>query len=284
MNPIKVNSTLLLIALIWGVGFVPQREGMDFMSPALFNGWRFIIGALCLLPLLLYKKEFSQRAGLAPGTLLASFVLGLLLFGGATLQQISIQYTSLANVAFITGLYVIIVPVIGLVLGERYTPIVWAGGILALVGLYLLTGAGGELNIKGDVYCLIGAVFWALHLLALARFSPHHSVLLLAFYQFVFCALLSVGYVLIFETTQSFTAGLIWPVVNGIFAVGVSYTLQVVVMEYAKPFIAALVFSLESVFGAMVGYLVYAETLPFVALVGAVLMLVGCVLAQISSD
>lgn len=285
-NPLVINLTLLLIAVIWGFGFVPQRLGMDYLGPAAFNALRFGLGALTLVPLLLLLNRRSNFSALSNrSTLVMGLLLGCLLFGGATFQQISIQYTSIANVAFITGLYVIIVPAIGIFIGYRYRLIVWLGGLLAMVGLYLMTVAGsqGENALKGDFLALVGAVFWAIHLLVLAKRAGSHNQLVLAFYQFVFCAVFSAVTALAFEATllPLETAGYIWPALNGVLVVGVAYTLQVLVMEHAEPFSASLILSLEAVFGALAGYLVFSEQWGMAALVGGLMMLLGCVLAQL---
>jgi len=281
-NPIVNNLVLLLIAIIWGFGFVPQRLGMEHLGPAAFNALRFGIGALTLLPIVLMTRSITRGVLLHPSTIGLGLVLGGLLFGGATFQQVSIQFTSLANVAFITGLYVIVVPIIGFFIGYKYKLIVWIGGFIAMVGLYLMTGSNGDLALKGDMLALIGAVFWAIHLLVLARKAGGHNQLVLAFYQFIFCAGLSAVGALLFEDRllPAQSAGYLWPAVNGILVVGIAYTLQVMVMEFAEPFAASLILSLEAVFGAIAGYLIFAEQLASAAMLGAVMMLLGCLLAQ----
>ena len=281
-NPVVVNLLLLLIAFIWGLGFVPQRLGMDYLGPGAFNALRFAIGALTIAPLFVFMKSASVADLGNATTIKLGLVLGLLLFLGASFQQISIQYTSLANVSFITGLYAIIVPMIGFFMGYRYAAMVWVGGIIAIIGLYLMTGQSTQLSLWGDFLALIGAVFWAIQLLVLARLSDDQEQLSLAFYQFVVCAVLSVfialGYegLLFPETLQ----GYLWPVVNGVIVVGIAYTLQVLVLKHAEPFAASLILSLEAVFGALGGYLVFNERLGAAALVGAIMMLLGCLLVQ----
>ncbi|NNC98993.1 MAG: DMT family transporter [Gammaproteobacteria bacterium] len=282
-KPLVTNLTLLLIAFIWGVGFVPQRIGMDFMGPAAFNALRFALGAVTLVPLLVVHKSVSLQAMLCRPTLGLGVVLGALLFGGALFQQFSLQYTSLANVAFITGLYVILVPLIGFFIGYKYRVIVWIGGLIGITGLYLMTGTSTELALQGDLLALVGAVFWAMHLLVLAKKSGNHNQLVLAFYQFIVCAIFSVVVALVSEDhlLPYVAEGYLWAVLNGVLVVGGGYTLQVLVMEHAEPFVASLILALEAVFGALAGYLVFSEQLGKAALLGAVMMLLGCVLAQL---
>lgn len=284
-KPLTVNLILLLVAAIWGFGFVPQRLGMDYLEPAPFNALRFAIGALTLMPLLWWRHRKESAPVCSMSTLRMGLVLGGLLFGGAIFQQIAIQYTTLANVAFITGLYVIVVPLIGLFIGYRYGLVVWLGGIIAIIGLYFMTGGSTEVALKGDLLALIGAIFWAIHLLVLAKKSGDYNQLHLAFYQFVFCAIFSViaalamGNVILPTQVMAY----LWPFVNGFIVVGIGYTLQVLIMDKADPFAASLIFSLEAVFGAIAGYFVFQEQLGIAALWGAAMMMVGCILAQMPS-
>lgn len=282
-KPIVTNLVLLLIALIWGFGFVPQRLGMDYLGPAAFNGLRFLLGALSLLPVLCLSRSVNIESLFNWPTLRLSLLLGSILFAGATFQQISIQFTSLANVGFITGLYVIVVPIIGFFIGYRYKIIVWLGGFIAIAGLYLMTGSNGAIALKGDVLALIGSVFWAIHMLVLAKKAAQHNQLVLAFYQFLFCGLLSVLVASGFEDRllPEVATGYIWALLNGIIVVGVAFTLQVFVMEHAEPFAASLILALEAVFGAIAGYLIFDEQLAAAGLVGALMMFMGCVLAQL---
>ncbi len=282
-SKLQINLCLLLIAFIWGVGFVPQRLGMETLGPSAFNALRFIIGAITLMPILLLFKSVTWQ-NIKQGIPI-SLVLGTLLFLAAVLQQSSIQYTSIANVAFITGMQMIFVPIIGYFIGYRYTTILWLGGTTALLGLYLMTGSSTEISIKGDLLALLGALFFAIHLLVLAKKAAHHNQLALAFIQFLVCGSLSALVALGYEDRlipNNFD-GLFWPMVNGVFVVGIAYTLQVVVMEVAEPFNAGLIFSLEAVFGALAGYWVFTEVLNIAGIIGAILMLTGCLLAQLPS-
>lgn len=279
---ILVNLVLLFIAVIWGVGFVPQKLGMQYLGPAAFNALRFALGALTLVPVMLLMKSVTRSDFINQSTLIMGLLLGSLLFGGALLQQISLQYTSIANVSFITGLYVIVVPLIGYFLGYRYGMIVWGGGIIAVAGLYLMTSGGDIGSLKGDLIATIGAVLWAMHLLLIAEKAANFNQIVLSFFQFVFCALLSLVVAAFYESKilPTEVRGYLWPLVNGIVVVGAAYTLQVIIMDHAEPFSAALILSLEAVFGAIAGYLWLSEQLSLAAIAGAAMMLLGCLLAQ----
>lgn len=281
-KPILVNLVLLLIAVIWGFGFVPQKLGMQYLGPAAFNALRFALGALTLLPLMLLMKSVTLASLFNRSTFSMGMLLGALLFGAALLQQISLQYTSIANVSFITGLYAIVVPLIGYFLGYRYGLIVWGGGLIAVIGLYLMTSGGDAGRLKGDLIAMLGAFLWAIHLLVIAEKAAKFNQIVLSFFQFVFCALLSLGVAASYESKilPTEAIGYLWPLVNGIVVVGIAYTLQVIVMQHAEPFAAALILSLEAVFGAIAGYLWLSEQMGSAALVGAIMMLLGCLLAQ----
>lgn len=286
-SPLLVNGMLLLVAFLWGVGFVPQRLGMETLDAMAFNAWRFAFGALSLIPIFfLLRLKLIEFKNL--NTLVAGFVLGVLLCIAAGLQQVSIGMTKLANVAFITGFYVILVPVIGLFVAHRYPLITWVGGFFALIGLALLSGFTGELGlndtgVQGDLLALVGAVFWALHLLAITYYVARYNQFALAFYQFIFCALISAGISIGFEirVIPTDNMGYVWALVNGIIVVGIAYTLQAVALKQAKPFVAAVIFSTEAVFGALVGYWFFDEVLGLSGLLGALLMLFGCILSQL---
>ena len=167
-NALYVNLVLLLVAVIWGFGFVPQKLGMQYLSPAAFNAQRFALGALTLAPVMIFMPSVSKTHLLSWPTVKMGAILGALLFGGALLQQVSLLYTSVANVSFITGLYAVVVPLIAYFLGYRYGALVWLGGVLAIIGLYLMTGGGAPGALKGDLIAMLGAVIWAVHLLVLS--------------------------------------------------------------------------------------------------------------------
>jgi len=280
-SPLVINLTLVLVALIWGLGFVPQRLGLETLGPMAFNTWRFAFGAITLIPML-WLFGIGRSELLNKNTLIAGLVLGVLLSAAAGFQQISLGLSKVANVAFITGFYVIFVPVLGLFLKHRYSLITWSGASLALLGLALLSGFQGEIQFKGDGLALLGAFFWAVHLLAITYFVKRYNEYALAFYQFVFCALFSLVANLMFESSLFATSseGYVWALVNGVIVVGIAYTLQIVALKHSDPFVASVIFSLESVFGAIAGYWFFQEVLGFYGLFGAGLMLIGCLLAQ----
>lgn len=274
---------LLLVALIWGFGFVAQRVGMDHVGPYTFNGLRFILGACCLLPLVLRRSRQPVLTEQQMSAWTAGLIAGVFLFAGATLQQVGLQYTTAGKAGFITGLYVVFVPIIGLLFGQRTNAGTWIGALLAVVGLYLLSIQGALQISFGDLLETIGAVFWACHVLVLGYLSPRTSPVKLAMVQFFVCGFLSLGVAFALETISLAAiaqAGI--PIFyGGVISVGAGYTLQVVVQRKAHPANAAIILSLESPFAALGGWLLLNEFLSGRGLTGCMLMLGGMLVSQL---
>ena len=286
---LKSDSLLLLTATIWGFAFVAQRAGMAYVGPFLFNGVRFALGSFVLVPLILrnrknqkYTKDHPKDASVKTVILGGGFA-GLVLFIGASLQQVGIVYTTAGNAGFITGLYVVIVPILGLLWKQRPTIGTWVGAFLAAIGLYFLSITGKFVIAYGDFLELIGAFFWAGHVLILGWLSPRINPLKLAFTQFAICSLFSLIVAVLFEviSLQSLFQAAIPILYGGVLSVGVAYTLQVVAQQYAHPAHAAILLSLEAVFAAFGGWLLLDETLTMRGLFGCGLMLSGMLLSQL---
>jgi drug/metabolite transporter (DMT)-like permease len=292
----RANLLLTLTAAIWGFAFVAQRAGMEHVQPFTFNAIRFAIGGLALFPLLFYLERrrgqrpprsltrvgagnLNPRRTLLSGGLLA----GTVLFAAATLQQMGIVHTTAGKAGFITGLYVVLVPILGLALGYRTSAATWIGIILATDGLYLLSVRGDFTIGLGDFLVLVGAFLWAAHILVLSHFSPRADATRLALIQFMTCALLSLIAAVLFETiTLDGIGRALTPILYaGIMSVGVGYTLQVFSQRQARPSHVAILLSLESVFALFGGWLLLNEQLPWRALVGCVLMLAGILVSQL---
>ncbi len=281
---VKANLVLLITAVIWGGGFVAQRLGMQQMGPYIFNGFRFFIGALTLVPIILIRKQTgATQKGDLKRTLLVGAVAGIILFFGATFQQLGLVYTTAGKAGFITGLYVVIVPLLGMVWGDRGSLFTWLGAMLAVIGLYILSASRGVVFAPGDGFVLIGACFWALHVQFIARYSPDVDVFQLSFVQSLFTSLISFGVGFFTEDVvidQVLSAAI--PILyGGVISIGIAYTLQVVGQRYAKPTPAAIILSLESVFAVFWGWLILSEVLTPKILAGSSLMLVGMMVSQI---
>lgn len=288
---LKADWLLLLTALIWGAAFVAQRAGMEYVGAFTFNGIRFALGMLVLLPLAMKRSRRKEMD--APGqqrwnfrqTLWGAGLAGLMLFSGASLQQLGLIYTTAGKAGFITGLYVIIVPILGLFWGLKSGKGGWLGAGLAVVGLYLMSVAKGFSLAPGDLLVLLGAFFWAGHVLVVGWLSPRVSRMRLACAQYAVCSVLSLMVAGLAETMvlDNILQAAVPILYGGIASVGIAYTLQVVAQRYAPPAHAAIILSLESVFAAVAGWLILGEIMSVRGMIGAGLMLAGMLTAQLWS-
>jgi drug/metabolite transporter (DMT)-like permease len=289
------NLMLLLAAAIWGFGFVAQRLGMNFLEPFAFNAARFLLGALSLVPLIwwLYRSRQSRNivataTGEPPthnrnSMAKAGIMSGGVLFIAATFQQFGLVYTTAAKAGFITGLYLILVPILGILLKHTTGLTTWLGAALALSGLYLLSINDDLTMSTGDTLLFIGALFWAFHILTIDHFSGRVDPIQLSAFQFALCGVASLGVSLLIETP---TLGAVidgWqPILYaGLVSVGLAYTLQVVAQVNANPAHAAIIMSLEAVFAAIGGVWLLDETLSARAWLGCGLMMAGMLLSQV---
>lgn len=288
---LRSDALLLVAAAIWGFAFVAQRVGMSYVGPFTFNAVRFALGAVTLLPLLASRRSrpptgaqagfMSRRAQLIYGCGL----LGTTLFAGASLQQTGIVYTTAGKAGFITGLYVVIVPLLGLLRKRRPTSGAWLGAALATAGLYLLS-ISGRLHISvGDSLVLGCAMFFALHVLIAGWLTLRMDPVRLAFYQFCTCSVLSFLVALFAESpsVEDIRAAALPILYAGVLSVGVAYTLQIVAQREAPPGHAAIILSLEAVFAALGGGTILGERLPDRGLIGCPLMLAGALVSKLSA-
>ena len=285
---LKANLLLLVTAVIWGAAFVAQRVGMEHVGPFTYNGIRFALGALALVPLMRRSEGLLPPPAYAAQPRLGTYIrggalAGVVLFAGATLQQVGLVYTTAGKAGFITGLYVVMVPLLGLCFKRRTGLGAWLGAILASVGLYLLSVTESLSMEFGDLLVLIGALFWAGHVLVIGWFSPRMNPVKLAAAQFAACSVLSLAVALCVETitVAGLTGGAGAILYGGLLSVGVAYTLQVVAQREAEPAHAAIILSLEAVFAALAGWAFLAETLSTRGLIGCGLMLAGMLLSQL---
>jgi drug/metabolite transporter (DMT)-like permease len=281
----QADLMLLLTAAIWGSAFVAQRVGMNHVGPLTFNGIRFALGALVLVPVMAWRNSRDQ--GISEGSLFkliyGGLITGVVLFAGATLQQVGLVYTTAGKAGFITGLYVVFVPVFGMFFGLRLSIGGWVGVGLASAGLYFLSVTESFTLAPGDFWVLLGAIFWAVHVLILSRLSPKLDTIKLACAQFTVCAFLSISGAVLTETlTLEGLKGATVPILyGGILSVGTAYTLQVVAQKDAPAIHAAIILSLEAVFSAIFGWLILGEVIDNRGITGCLLMLAGMLIVQL---
>ena len=290
----KLQGTmmLLLTALIWGSSFVAQRAGMEYIGPFTFNGIRSLIGGLVLIPVIfLFSKEKKEeltedekKAG-KKTLLLGGILCGIVLFAASSLQQIGMVYTTAGKAGFITALYIVLVPILGVFIRKKVKPIVWLCVILAVAGLYLLCMTDGLSLGRGDLLVLLCAFAFSIHILVIDYFAPRTDGVALSCIQFFVCGILSLFPMFLAETPVWFAILDCWiPILYaGVLSCGVAYTLQILAQKHTDPTVASLLLSLESVFAAIAGAIILHEQLAPRELAGCVLMFAAIIIAQLPS-
>ena len=261
---------------------------MEYLGPFTFNTARFTLGSISLIPLLLInqKKKFEKEKILPLNNklfLISGLLAGLMLFLGSSFQQSGLVYTNAGKGGFITGFYIILVPILGLFIKQRTALYTWLGALVAIVGLYFLSvNEKFEINI-GDILIFIGAFFWAIQILVIGYYSTKVNPFRLAFSQFVLCAILSFVAAAFTETIilKNILLAYIPILYAGIFSVGIAFTIQVIAQREAHPANAAIIMSLEAVFALIGGWMILGESIPVRGLLGCLLMLIGMILSQL---
>ncbi|WP_028229547.1 DMT family transporter [Paraburkholderia ferrariae] len=288
---LRANLLMLAAAMIWGSAFVAQRLSLDTIGPFLFTGLRFLLGAAVVSALVLAQRHaYARRAPLAdtpplfaPGLLRSGCVLGLVLAVAISLQQVGLRYTKIANAGFISSLYVVIVPLLGVLLRHRTGAGTWVGALLAAIGLYFLSINEHFSVMYGDWYQLGCAIVISIQVMLVGHYAPRHDPLVLSIVQFVACGAACLAIGLACEPLQLASLLRAAPAIlyGGALSVGVGYTIQVVAQRDAAPAHAAVIFSMEGVFAALAGWLALGETLTPRALMGCALMLAGLLACQL---
>jgi drug/metabolite transporter (DMT)-like permease len=258
---------------------------MDHIGPMTYIVVRFLLGAATLVPLILWRRNVACQSPRCTRrfVLWGGALAGLALFGGTSFQQIGLQYTTAGKAGFVTSLYVVLVPLMGLALGHRSGSSLWLGVGLTVTGLYFLSVTESFTIARGDLLVLIGAFFWALHVQVIGYLAKRGDPLRLACVQFVVCAALGVPFALLTEemTLPALRAAALPVLYGGILSSGIAFTLQVVCQRTSPPSHAAIIMSLEMVFAALAGWLILHERLGLRALAGCALMLAGLMVVQL---
>ena len=287
----KYRLMLLLTALIWGCAFVAQRTIADIMGPFSFNALRFCLGTAALVPLLFVLKNTPtprQKENMKkPSFVLICTAIGFFLFAGSAFQQIGLIYTTAGKASFITSLYIVAVPLLGLALKNALRISHIFGCLIAVIGLYLLAfhAAGTTINI-GDMFELVGVFFWSCHILCIGRFAPSYPGIFLSFGQFIACTIFN--FIAMFINGEILTLSIIAASATailycGLFSSCVGYTLQIIAQRHVAPTEASLLCSFEMIFGALAGVLLLGEWMSSREFIGCLLMTIGIFSAQIPS-
>ena len=287
MKNLKGNLMLLLTAFIWGIAFVAQSVGMDYVGPYTFNAVRFLLGGIVLIPCIFILNKLNKNEDEEKNDnkklIIGGIVCGFFLFAASTFQQLGIMYTSVGKAGIITALYIILVPIIGIPLKRKASGIIWISAVIAVIGMYLLCVNEGFSISFGDVLVLICALLFSGHILAVDYFSPYVNGVKLSCIQFFTCGILSGILMFIFEepTIEGIVGARIPILFSGIMSCGVAYTLQILGQQNTNPFIASLLMSLESVFAVLAGWVLLGQALSVKETIGCILMFTAIIMAQV---
>ncbi|MGI5997758.1 MAG: DMT family transporter [Lutispora sp.] len=283
---VKSSALLLLTAAIWGFAFVAQRVGTMHVGAFTFTGLRFALGSLSLLPIVIFtgrrREKSNNKVETKSSFVTAGIIAGSALFTAASFQQIGLIYTTAGKAGFITGLYIVFVPILGIFLKQKTHVTTWLGVFVAIIGLYFLSVNEGFYIELGDWLEIIGAVFWAVHILVIDHFAKKVDAVKLSIMQFVTCSALSLMAALIFEDISiAALSQIVIPLLyGGILSGGVAYTIQAIAQKHAKPSHAAIAMSMESVFASIGGLILLGEIMSLRGYLGCALMLAGMLLSQ----
>lgn len=303
---IKNSLLLLLTATIWGTAFVAQSAGMDHIGPITFNGFRTLIGAAVLFPIILVMNFFEKRnkQNIDHGNLetinltedaqtikksrieliKGGVICGVVLFVATTSQQFGIKSTSVGKAGFITAFYIVLVPILGLFIKKRCSIIVYFSVVLALIGLAIMCIDFSDLSLlPGDLLLMFSALMFSVHILIIDHYSPKVEGIKLSCLQFLVCGMVSIIPMLIFEDVQmsALIEGWFPLVYAGAFSSGVAYTLQIIGQRDMNPTIASLILSLESVISVIAGWLLLGQILSGREVLGCIIIFIAIILTQL---
>lgn len=292
----KSNICLLGTAVIWGFAFVAQRDSMDTIGPFMYSAIRMFIGSLALIPVFIvgdriksknadaeYHRSIEGKRNGSKVLFKGGIAAGVVIFFAANLQQVGLVYTNAGKTAFITALYILLVPIIGMFLKHRTNINNWIGAVIGVAGLYFLCITTEFTIAKGDVIVFIGAFGWAAHILIVDHFAPKIDAAKLTCVQFAVAGFISLIVSLVTEDSTLAAAVDCAPslLYTGIMSSAVAFTLQVMGQKYANPTTASIILSTESLFGAVSGFLFLNETMNGRELIGCALMMAAVIIAQL---
>ncbi len=290
MKNLKGNLILLLTAFIWGIAFVAQTEGMNYVEPFTFNGIRSVIGGITLLPVVFFtSRKASVKAASKKDLWVGGIICGILLGVASSLQQIGLcdPGTTAGKGGFITALYIVIVPLFQLFSGKKLNLKTVVAIVVSLCGMYLLCLSDGIGEFaKGDLYVMACAFVFSLHILAIDYYSPKVSGVALSCIQFFVAGFMCMTMMFILETpkiSSILSAGV--PILYaGVLSCGVAYTLQIIGQKHTTPVLATIIMSLESVFAALGGWVLLNERMSSAEILGAVMMFAAIISAQLPKN
>ncbi len=294
----KGSIMLFLAAFIWGSTFVFQREAMDHIEPFTFNACRSFVGFLVLIPVVLAFRKKKVKDGvikskdldtLNRNSFKAGVVCGIALVIASSFQQIGISMTTSGKAGFITAIYIIMVPILSIFIGNKVPGKIWFSALLAMSGFYLLCVKEGFSVNPGDIYCLICAFCFSVQIMLIDHYMKKDWLIdpvMMSLIEFLTVGVISLVLMFLFETpTLSSVIRAAYPIFYaGALSSGIAYTLQILGQRDTPPELAPLIMSLESVFAALFGWLILSEALTKKELAGCALVFAAVTLAQLRTD
>jgi drug/metabolite transporter (DMT)-like permease len=289
------HGLLLVTSFVWGITFVFQTTGMETIGPFGFTTLKFLTGTFTILPMAIWEYQRSPIQSIVIASeeentkiVIGIICLGLLMFIGSVLQQVSLGITSIANTAFLTTLYVPLVPILGLLLFRRnMRKLRWMAVAIFLVGSWLMSGASPSEAVIGDVIVIIGAFFWAGHIMLVGWMAQRtHAPFQLAFLQMLITTILSYVVFSFTETMTLMDLSAVWPEIlfAGIMSTGLGFTFQLIAQQHCSNAAAAIILSLEGVFAALSGWVLLGQSMLISGMIGAGLIFIAVLIVELSPE
>lgn len=284
---LKASIMLFATAIIWGLAFVAQAAGMEHLGPLSFTASRCFVAVVFLY--LTYKFFMMKSATYREEkfdmkrTLVGGSICGLVFTIAINLQQVSLIYTTAAKASFLTALYIVFIPVIGLFFGRRPSVKIIICIFLAMVGTYLLSINGGLKINRGDLIVILSALVFAIHILLLTKYSTNTNAVLVSLVQFAVCGVISLVGALVLEdiSMEAILKSQATILYVGILSSGVGFTIQLMALKDLEPVVASMICSLESVFGALFGWLILSQEMTEREIFGAIIIFLATIFAQV---
>ncbi|MBR5314152.1 MAG: DMT family transporter [Clostridia bacterium] len=287
LKKFRAAIMLMMAALVWGAAMSFQVEGMDHVGPVTLQAVRFLLGGTVLLPavFILGKKDpgADKESYKSSGVLVGGAICGVFLMIACTLQQLGLQFTTAGKAGFLTSLYIIIIPILGIFLKKKISLGIWGSVALAMLGMYLLCMKESLVLSRGDTLVFISAIVFSFQIMAVAKYASVYNALKLSCIQFYVCGILSAIVMFIFETPDITSILNAWvPILYlGAASCGIGYTFQTIAQKDLQPAIASIIMSLESVFAALFGWILLGQKMSVREILGCVIMFAAIILAQI---
>ena len=284
---LKASIMLFITSIIWGLAFVAQAQGMEHIGPFTFTASRSLVAIIFLYLTYIFfnktSKSYREQKFDMKRTIRGGVLCGLVFTFGINFQQIGLVYTTAGKASFLTALYIVFIPIIGLFYGKKINRKLQLCIVLAMIGTYLMSVKGSlSMNI-GDLITIFGSIVFAIHILMLSEFSKDTNAVLVSLIQFAVCGFFSLIAALIFEGIDM-TAILksYLPILYvGILSSGVGFTIQLMALKELDPVVASMISSLESVFGAVFGWLILSQSMSEREIIGAIIIFLATLIAQL---